>query len=401
VNQCRIELHGHVIDSLILPRVMDAIVEYGASYEFEKFEVGRHNEEPSHVRMLIKASDPETLQSLVAVLRRHGAQLIHEHDVTVVPAPIDGAFPDGFYSTTNLRTSVRLNGKWLEVQGPEMDCGIRIEGNTASTVPMNDVRAGDLFVVGREGVRMQPLERERKKAAFEFMGSDVSSEKPKALAIDEIAKYIRQVKERGGKVLLVAGPAVIHTGAAKSLAGLIRGGWIDVLFSGNALATHDLEAALYGTSLGIYLDKGLPAEGGHEHHLRAINTIRLAGGIKAAVEKGLVTSGVMHAVVTSGIDYVLAGSIRDDGPLPEVVTDVVTAQKRMRALLPGVEVCLMVASMLHSIAVGNLLPAHVKTISVDINPAVVTKLLDRGSFQTMGLVTDVEAFLRGLLDNLS
>ncbi len=401
MNQCRIELHGHVIDSLILPRVMDAIVEYGASFVFEKFVVGRHFEEPSHVRMLIKASDPETLQSLVAVLRRHGAQLIHEHDVTVVPAPIDGAFPDGFYSTTNLRTSVRLNGKWLEVQGPEMDCGIRIEGNTASTVPMNDVRAGDLFVVGREGVRMQPLERERKKAAFEFMGSDVSSEKPKALAIDEIAKYIRQVKEHGGKVLLVAGPAVIHTGAAKSLAGLIRGGWIDVLFSGNALATHDLEAALYGTSLGIYLDKGLPAEGGHEHHLRAINTIRLAGGIKAAVEKGLVTSGVMHAVVTSGIDYVLAGSIRDDGPLPEVVTDVVTAQKRMRALLPGVEVCLMVASMLHSIAVGNLLPAHVKTISVDINPAVVTKLLDRGSFQTMGLVTDVEAFLRGLLDNLS
>jgi lysine-ketoglutarate reductase/saccharopine dehydrogenase-like protein (TIGR00300 family) len=397
----RIELHGHVIDSLILPRTLDEIVDHGAEYEIERFEVGKRNEDPSHVCIRLQAPDSATLDGLLDVLQRLGAQVPEERDARTEAAPMDGAFPDTFYSTTNMRTQVRLNGRWVPVAGPEMDCGILIEGETARTIPMGEVRAGDRLVVGREGVRVQPVERERTRQAFEFMGSDVSSERPKALAIEEIASYIRAVKERGGKVLVVGGPAVVHTNAVGAMSGLIMDGWVDVLFAGNALATHDLEFALFKTSLGVYLEKGSPAEGGHEHHLRAINKIRLAGGIAAAVEKGLVTSGVMHAVVKKGIDYVLAGSIRDDGPLPEVITDVIEAQKAMREQLKGVEVCLIVASMLHGIAVGNLMPAEVKTVCVDINPSVVTKLLDRGSFQTVGLVTDVDAFLRGLHASLS
>lgn len=392
----RIELHGHVIDSLILPRVLDEIVDRGVEYEFEQFDVGKRNDEPSHVRIRLSADDGAALEDLLDALQKIGAQIPEELDARTETATVDGAFPERFYSTTNMCTQVRLAGGWLDVAGPEMDCGILVRSGAACTIPMNDVRKGDEIVVGREGVRVRPVERERRRQAFEFMGSSVSAEKPKTLAVEEIAAYIREVKARGGKVLCVGGPAIVHTGGAASLARLINEGWIDVLFAGNALATHDLEFALYKTSLGVYLEQGLPAERGHEHHLRTINKIRLAGGIKAAVEKGVVTHGIMHAVVTTGIDYVLAGSIRDDGPLPEVITDVIEAQKAMRGLLDGVEVCLIVASMLHGIAVGNLMPAEVKTICVDINPSVVTKLLDRGSFQTVGLVTDADAFLSGL-----
>jgi lysine-ketoglutarate reductase/saccharopine dehydrogenase-like protein (TIGR00300 family) len=400
MHERRIELHGHVIDSLILPRVLNEIVDRGVEYEFEQFDVGKRNDEPSHVRIRLSSPDLPALEGLLDVLQRIGAQVPEEVDAHTEAASVDGAFPLKFYSTTNMRTQVRLNGVWAQVAGPEMDCGILISDASAATIPMNDVRRGDIIVVGRDGVRVRPVERERRRQAFEFMGSPVSSEKPKTLAVEEIGAYIREVKARGGKVLCVGGPAIVHTGGAPALARLINDGWVDVLFAGNALAVHDLEFELYKTSLGIYLEQGLPADRGHEHHLRTINRIRLAGGIKAAVEQGIVMHGIMHAVVTKGIDYVLAGSIRDDGPLPEVITDVIEAQKAMRVLLQGVEVCLIVASMLHGIAVGNLMPAEVKTICVDINPSVVTKLLDRGSFQTTGLVTDSDAFLRGLCDAL-
>lgn len=397
----RIELHGHVIDSLILPRTLDEIVDHGAEYEIEHFEVGKRNEDPSHVVIRLQAPDAGTMDGLLDALQRIGAQVPEEQDAQTEDAAVNGAFPEAFYSTTNMRTQVRLDGAWIPVANPEMDCGIIVRGDRAETIAMGDVRVGDRIVVGRGGVRVKPVERERTRQAFEFMGSDVSSERPKALAVEEIASYIRAVKDRGGKVLVVGGPAIVHTGAVGALSSLIMDDWVDILFAGNALATHDLEFALFKTSLGVYLEKGSPAEGGHEHHLRAINKIRLAGGIAAAVESGLVKSGVMHACVTKGIDYVLAGSIRDDGPLPEVITDVIDAQKAMREKLKGVEICLIVASMLHGIAVGNLMPAEVKTVCVDINPSVVTKLLDRGSFQTVGLVTDVDAFLRGLHASLS
>jgi len=273
---------------------------------------------------------------------------------------------------------------------------------TARCVPLNEVRKGDMVVVGHDGVQVVPLERPRHQPqVFGFMGSAVSSEKPKAVLIREVAAKIREVRERGKKTLVVAGPAVVHTGTREHLVRLIERGYVHCLFAGNGLATHDIECALFGTSLGISLRDGVPMEGGHEHHLRAINRIRRAGSIRAAVEQGVLTNGIMHACVRHGVEYVLAGSIRDDGPLPDVITDVMQAQAAMRRVVQsGVDLCLILSSMLHGIATGNLLPARVTTVCVDINPAVVTKLSDRGSFQTLGLVMDVEGFLRELLVHL-
>ena len=283
-----------------------------------------------------------------------------------------------------------------------MDCGIRVAeaGDRAETVPISEVRAGDLLVVGRRGVRVVPLERSRAARTFEFMSSSVSSEKPKRLVIREVARLMRMTREAGRTVVAVVGPAVVHTGASPALARLVRGGWIDVVFGGNAVAVHDIEACLFGTSLGINLEKGQSVEGGHEHHLRAINRVRACGSIAQAVESGVVHSGLFYELVKAGVPYVLAGSIRDDGPLPDVVTDVIQAQQMMRRYARQAGMCLMLSTMLHSIATGNLLPASVHTVCVDINPAVVTKLSDRGSFQTIGIVTDVGLFLGQLAHDL-
>ncbi len=311
------------------------------------------------------------------------------------PAP----FPDAFYSTTNEQTQVRLGGRWIDVADQEMDCGIAVdlEANTARCVPMIDVTVGLPIVVGHDGVRVLPTERPRGENVFGFMNSNVSSEKPKAISLSGVASSIRQAREAGQKVLLVGGPAIVHTGSAEHVARLIRGGWVNTLFAGNALATHDIEQALYGTSLGVSMTKGEPIEHGHEHHLRAINTIRRLGGIRQAVNRGVLKSGIMYECVKNDVDLVLAGSIRDDGPLPEVITDTLKAQGRMREAIHGVGFALLIATALHSIATGNLLPAWVKVVCVDINPATVTKLSDRGTFQTIGLVTDVEPFLRSLV----
>jgi lysine-ketoglutarate reductase/saccharopine dehydrogenase-like protein (TIGR00300 family) len=313
-----------------------------------------------------------------------------------------GAFPEGFYSTTSFRTQVRLGGEWLDVEDQEMDCGILVdpEGTAARCVPMAEVRKGDRIVVGREGIRVFPAETEARHNLFEFMASPVSSEKPKAVAVREIAQAMRRTRAAGEKILAVLGPAVVHTGSVGHVGQLIRGGYLNVLFAGNALATHDIEQALYGTSLGVSLDQGLPTEEGHEHHLRAINTIRRLGGIRSAVERGVLKAGIMYECVRHNVPFLLAGSIRDDGPLPEVVTDTLEAQRRMREMIRGVGFSLMIATALHAIATGNLLPAWVKVACVDINPATVTKLTDRGSVQTVGVVTDVEPFLRALVHEL-
>ena len=320
----------------------------------------------------------------------------------VVAADMDGAFPEGFYSTTNFRTQVRLGGEWIEVEDQEMDCGILVdrEEMAARCVPMTDVRVGDAIVVGREGLRVFPAETAARQNLFEFMVSPVSSEKPKGVAVREIAAAMRRTRQAGEKILAVLGPAVVHTGSVGHISELIRRGYLNVLFAGNALATHDIEQALYGTSLGVSLDQGLPTEEGHEHHLRAINTIRRQGGIRQAVQRGTLKSGIMYECVRHDIPFLLAGSIRDDGPLPEVITDVLEAQRQMRELIRGVGFCLMMATMLHSIATGNLLPAWVRVACVDINPATVTKLTDRGSIQTVGVVTDAEPFLRALVAEL-
>ena len=315
---------------------------------------------------------------------------------------MDGAFPDGFYCSTNFRTQVRLGGEWVDVRDQEMDCGIVVElvARSARCVPMADVRRGQLVVVGLRGVRVFPEESERRTDLFEFMSSPVSSEKPKGATVREIAAAMRRSKQAGEKVLAVLGPAVVHTGGSEWVGHLIRHGYLNVLFAGNALATHDMEQAFYGTSLGVSLDRGLPAEEGHEHHLRTINTVRRLGGIARAVEAGKLNSGIMYECVKAGVPFVLAGSIRDDGPLPEVITDVLRAQADMRRHVPGVGFCLMVATTMHSIAVGNLLPAWVKVACVDISPATVTKLMDRGSVQTIGIVSDAEPFLRALVHEL-
>jgi len=398
-----VELQGHIIDSLTLPKVLDEVMNFGGTFEIIEVAIGHRREDPSRARVRVSAATQEALDALLGRIKQLGAVPVVEQEAVLVPADIDGAFPENFYCTTNLQTFIRHHGRWIEVERPEMDCGIVVDPKRqiASTLAVHRVKKGDLIAVGHQGVKVTPLERSPERNVFEFMASSVSSEKPKGVVIKEIGAQIRVAKKAGGRVMVVAGPAVVHTGAGTYLERLIEAGWVDVLFAGNALAVHDIEQALYGTSLGVYLEKGIPAKEGHEHHMRAINAIRRAGGIRNAVEQGILKSGIMAACVRKGIEFVLAGSIRDDGPLPEVITDMVAAQEAVRRLVPGVSVCVMIATMLHSIAAGNLLPASAKLVCVDINPAVVTKLTDRGSFQAVGLVTDVEPFLRELWKNFT
>jgi lysine-ketoglutarate reductase/saccharopine dehydrogenase-like protein (TIGR00300 family) len=397
-----VEIQGHIIDSLLLPKVLDEVLTHGASYVIKDIRIGQRPDDTSYARIEVRAPTADALREVLDAIHDHGAVPVADQDCSTVEADLDGAFPEGFYSTTNYRTQVRLHGEWVEVEDQEMDCGVLVdaEGTAARCVPMTDVRRGDRIVVGRQGLRVFPAETTARHNLFEFMASPVSSEKPKGVTVREIAAAMRRTRESGEKLLAVLGPAVVHTGSVELICRLIRAGYLHVLFAGNALATHDIEQALYGTSLGISLERGLPAEEGHEHHLRAINTIRRLGGIRTAVERGVLTSGIMYECVKHGVPFVLAGSIRDDGPLPEVITDVLEAQRRMRELIHGVGFCLMVATMLHSIATGNLLPAWVRVACVDINPATVTKLTDRGSIQTVGVVTDAEPFLRSLVAEL-
>ena len=397
-----VELHGHIIDSLLLPKVLDEILTRGGSYELKDMRLGQRQTDPSHAVIEVRAATAAALDEILAAIHDHGAAPVNVQDCADVAADMDGAFPEGFYSTTSFRTQVRLGGEWVDVEDQEMDCGVLLdpEGGAARCVPMADVRAGDRIVVGRHGLRVFPAETRHRTNLFEFMTSAVSSEKPKGVTVREIAAAMRRTREAGENILAVLGPAVVHTGSVEHICKLVRAGYLNVLFAGNALAAHDIEQALYGTSLGVWLDRGLPAEEGHEHHLRAINTVRRQGGIRAAVDKGVIKSGIMYECVRKGVPFVLAGSIRDDGPLPDVITDVLEAQGKMREHVHGVGFALMVATMLHSIATGNLLPAWVRVACVDINPATVTKLTDRGSIQTVGIVTDAEPFLRALVHEL-
>ena len=397
-----IEVRGHIVDSLLLPKILDRILQMGGTFEIRECTIGSRRVDPSYARIAVRAETPAALDEILGDLVEHGASAVHPEDAHAVAADIPGAFPEGFYSTTNQRTEVRLNGRWVEATGQEMDCGLAIDpsGHSARCVAMTDVAQGMPIVVGHDGVRVIPAERPREASPFGFMSSGVSSEKPKAVSLAAVAASIRATRDAGQKVLFVGGPAIVHTGSAPHVAALIRAGWIQTLFAGNALATHDIEQALYGTSLGVSMTHGEVIEHGHEHHLRAINTIRRLGGIHAAVEAGVLTSGIMYECVKANVDVVLGGSIRDDGPLPEVITDSLKAQGRMREAIQDVGFALLIATALHSIATGNLLPASVKAVCVDINPATITKLADRGSFQTIGLVTDVEPFLRSLATEL-
>lgn len=394
-------LQGHIIDSLTFSKVLDRIMERDGRFTIQDIHVGQRKFERSRAVLQVQANSQAHLNDLLKELRNLGAEVLEKEDVKLVSAPRNGVFPDGFYATTNLETWIRLKGSWVKVDREEMDSGIRVDQKRGHAEPVRfaGVRKGDLFVVGHQGVKVVPLERPRDAALFEFMTSDASTEKPKAAFIHQIAQAMRPLRKKG-KVLVVAGPAVIHTGAHKDLAWLIQNGYVHVLFAGNALATHDMEASIYNTSLGLSLKSGAITHEGHEHHLRTINLIRKIGSIRKAVKLGSIRDGIMAACVRRNVPFVLAGSIRDDGPLPEVITDMVQAQSEMRKHLKGVDMVLMLATTLHSVAVGNLLPARVRTVCVDMNPSSVTKLSDRGTWQSISLVTDVGYFLRELRTQL-
>jgi lysine-ketoglutarate reductase/saccharopine dehydrogenase-like protein (TIGR00300 family) len=399
-----VEIVGHLMDSGVLARVLDDVLDYGGDYVIDTLDLGRNHDDESRARIVVGADSEEVLHRILMRVQIHGVNQVDPGEAMLRPADRDGVFPEDFYSTTNLETLVRVEGRWLRVEQPEMDCGIVVsDEGTVRTVPVSDVRAGEQVVCGANGVKVVLPQREhsaRSAGAFEFMASTVSSEKPQALLVRQIAQQMRDVKAAGGRILWVAGPAVVHTGASPAMVALVEGGFVDVLFAGNALATHDIEAALYGTSLGVDLAVGRGVEHGHEHHIRAINTIRRSGSIAAAVSSGVLTGGVMHAMVRASKPFVLVGSVRDDGPLPDVYTDVIEGQRAMRAELHDVGFAIMVATMLHSIATGNILPASIPLVSVDINPATVTKLADRGSAQAVGIVTDIGLFLEQLAGEL-
>jgi lysine-ketoglutarate reductase/saccharopine dehydrogenase-like protein (TIGR00300 family) len=412
IAQETVVLQGHIIDSLILAKVLDTILMMGGVFDLREVRIGATREEPSFAKILVGAPSVELLTEVLEAIQPHGASTERLSDCSFESALADGLFPETFYATTHLPTQVRFEGRWIEVEGIEMDVGIRLQcqdGSAAArAVPMGEVRKGDLIVTGREGIRVLPLERPKERDVFGFMGTQVSSERPNGHIIADIARRMEAIRESrragrasaGSKVLLAGGPAIIHAGGREALTWLIENGFIHVLFAGNALAAHDMEVHLFGTSLGYRLSAGRSVPHGHEHHLRTINRIRTIGSIEAAVQSGVITHGVMAACVTRGVHVVLAGTIRDDGPLPGVITDSMKAQAAMRAALPGVALALLVASTLHAVATGNLLPATVPTVCVDVNPAAPTKLADRGSFQAVGLVMDAASFLRELAREL-
>ncbi|MHB9285481.1 TIGR00300 family protein [Halobacteriales archaeon Cl-PHB] len=402
-----VELAGHIIDSGMMQASFGIIMDMGGSFEVEEFRIGRHETEESYAKLEVSAPDEETLQSIVHELHQNGANPSDPRDATLQPAPADQVVPKGFYSTTNHPTEVRIDDEWVQVEDIEMDCAVVVErdGNgdpaRAYTEVLNAIEAGDLVVTGETGIRVSPPERPRgREGAFGFMQGGVSSERPSETTIANIAEAIEETKREGGKVLAVCGPALIHSGAREDLARLVSEGYVDMLSAGNGFAVHDIERDLYGTSLGMDTESLNHPRKGHKHHIYTISEVIRAGGIEAAVEDGLVDSGVMYQAVTNGVPFVLAGSIRDDGPLPDTITDAVEAQEAIREQAHEADLVLMLSTLLHSVAVGNCLPSSTRTVCVDINPATVTQLLDRGSAQAVGMVTDIGTFIPILAEHL-
>ena len=395
-----VEAEGHLIDSQLMNAMFDTVVRHDAAFDVLEFRIGRTNEEPSFVSMRVTAKGPAALTEVLEELVALGCRVARTEDVRLTPADRDGCAPEDFYSSTNHQTFVRIDGRWVPVEKQRMDAAIVVEHGQPSCRKLRDIRVGDAIVCGISGVKIVPEFQERDRHGFAFMTNDISSERRVETGVARIAAMMRAAKAAGDKIAFVAGPVVVHTGGGAYFCDLIRGGWVDVLLAGNALAVHDVEQALFGTSLGVDMETGRAIEGGHRHHMRAINAICRAGGLRPAVQQGVLTSGVMYECIRRGVDYVLAGSIRDDGPLPDTIMDLVEAQDRYTAALQGVKLALVLSSMLHGIGVGNMLPAWVRLVCVDINPAVVTKLADRGSSQTMGIVTDVGLFLRQLASAL-
>ena len=388
-----VEAQGHLIDSHIMEQIFDTVVEYGGRFEVEHFSIGRTNSEPSKLRLRAEAPTQEALEKMLTQLLGLGCAPIDSGDAEYGKAERERCAPEDFYSTTNQVTQVRQNGQWLEVANQRMDAMIVLGDEAASCRRLRDIKAGDKVVVGMKGIRVVPEAKERDRQSFAFMSNEISSERQVETSVGQTAAIMQQTRREGKRIVVVAGPVVIHTGGTEALSGLIRGGWVDAVLAGNALAVHDIESALLGTSLGVRTSDGRLEHHGHRNHMRAINAINHAGSIKNAVETGRLKHGVMYECVKANVPFVLAGSLRDDGPLPDVITDMNEAQDAYAAHLRGAGVVLCLSSMLHSIAAGNMLPAWVKVVCVDINPAVPTKVSDRGTGHAVGVVTDVGLFL--------
>jgi lysine-ketoglutarate reductase/saccharopine dehydrogenase-like protein (TIGR00300 family) len=399
-----IELRGHIIDSLILPKVLDEILSRGAAFKINEVKIGQRRADQSFARIEVSAETNEALDDLMLRLRQHGAEMAERVDAALAAAPADGIFPADFYVTTNRQTFVSIDGVEYEVKRPMLDSAIAFDPTKkeARTVKFADVRKGMLIVVGHRGVRVVPVQRATSGPdVFGFLNTTLSVERPKVAVIREVAREFEAARQAKNKIVVVAGASVVHSGAAEYLAGLIDWGYVNLLVASNALAVYDVESVLFGTSLGVKIDKAALADEGHENHLRAINMMRNAGGIARAVEKKILNSGIMHACVKKPAEFLLTGSIRDDGPLPEVITDSLEGQRLIREKVEGATLTLLLGSMVQSFAVANFLPATVKTLVVDINPAAVSKLTDQQTFQALGLVTDIEPFLRELVNCLS
>jgi len=388
---------GHLVDSGIMSDILDKIIGSGGKFEITSFEMGKTNIDESVVRINVKVYSKNQLLYILEQLHDLGCLVVDNSSVTLYKAVKNSVAPDGFYSTTNHDTQIRLNGKWKKVHNQSMDAVIVIKKGRPECVKLRDIRKGDRIVCGLSGIKITPEFKQRDRKDFEFMSAEISSEKRVELAVAEVAALLKNNRK---KVAVVAGPVIIHTGASQSLSKLIRKGFIDVLLSGNALAVHDIEQALYGTSLGVDTKTGKQVEGGHKNHIKAINQVYKHGSIKNMIKAGKLKSGIMHTCVTHNTPFVLAGSLRDDGPLPETINDMVQAQKAYARALKDVDLVIMLSTMLHSIATGNMIPGRIKAICVDINPSVVTKLADRGSKQTIGIVTDVGLFLKLLASKL-
>jgi lysine-ketoglutarate reductase/saccharopine dehydrogenase-like protein (TIGR00300 family) len=401
-----VELEGHIIDSGIMGRALRIVMEMGGSFEVQQFEIGHHQDEESYCRMDVSADTEDHLQRILHELHQTGATLSDPYDATLEPAPADQVVPPGFYSTTNHPTFVRHDGEWLEVENIEMDCAVVVDPDApdrprAYTKVLTAIEEGDLVVAGDGGVRVEPPEHPRgSDNAFGFMQGGVSSERPSESLIRRIAEAMEQTNRDGGNILAVCGPALIHSGAGDAFARLVREGYVDALSAGNGFAVHDLERDLYGTSLGMDIEDLEHPRKGHKHHIYTISEIIRAGGIEAAVENGLVEKGVMYECVENDVPFVLAGSIRDDGPLPDTITDSIEAQNAIRKQAREADMVIMLATLLHSVAVGNCLPSNTKVVCVDINPSTVTQLIDRGSAQAIGMVSDIGTFVPSLASKL-
>jgi len=396
-----VEAEGHLIDSQLLNVMFDTVVRHDSAFEVLQFRIGRTNDEPSFVSMRVSSKSPTALTEVLEDLVTLGCRVSTVEDAHTVPVDRDSCAPEDFYSTTNHQTFVRRNGEWLKVERQRMDAAIVLDGGRPVCRKLRDIRKGDEIVVGVRGIKIVPEFQARDRLGFAFMTNEISSERRVEVGVARIAAMMKDTRRAGDPIAVVAGPVVIHTGGGSYFRDLIRRGYVDVVLAGNALAVHDVEQALFGTSLGVDLETGRAIEGGHRHHMRAINAIYRAGGLKGAVDQGVLTSGVMYECIRRGVPYVLAGSIRDDGPLPDTVMNLVEAQDRYASALEGVKLVLVLSTMLHGIGVGNMLPAWVRLVCVDINPAVVIKLADRGSSQTIGIVTDVGLFLRQLASVLA